>query len=319
MSVAATEVPQALGTSAAPAEAALYPPHRAVAEALRALPGALRKALWSRGLLLALAAAFAAGLALSWSLQALLEPEAARSGPAPAAIGASFVLNLVTLALALMLLPASGGKGFLLLRAWLRVTAVSLAAFAGLACAPGAAVSSKTVLGLAALTSIQAAALLGTAGWLACLTEPFRGAARLLALIVLALAATGTLWSRPLLEDLYVAEQNLPHGKRGSADDVAQALLALGPSTAVAALWNEARALDLLRGRLTYEVWLGNHHIIPYPRLWPGREPDPASPLATVFKPGLALVLGMWGLALLLLADVLPFAVRPIKQDAQDG
>ena len=315
MNVAATKVSPAVDTSTAPAEAALYPPHRVVTEALSALPGALRKALWSRGLLLAQAAAFATGLVFSWSLQSLLESEAVRSGPLPAAIGASFVLNLAALALALMWLPTSSGKGFLLLRAWLRVTAVSAAAFAGLACAPGAAVSLKIVLGLIALTSSQAAALLGLAGWLTGLVEPLRGTVRLILLIVLTLAATGTLWSRPLLEDMYVAEQKLPRGQRGSADDVAQALLALGPSTAVATLWNEERALDLLRGRLTYEVWLGNHHIIPYPRLWPGHEQDPASPLATVFKPGLALVIGAWGLVLLLWADVLRFAVWIVKQD----
>jgi hypothetical protein len=272
------------------------------------LPAAAWRAVFSWPVLFAVVGAFLCGLALTWILSSPLRAPPGHEGPAPAAIAASFLLNLALLGTVLALLPLDsetwGG-----LCTWLRGVVLAGAAFAGWAAAPGSQADWTCAVALAALTAAQAAALCGLAGLVAAIFGRHRRVARMGLAVVWVLAVTGLFWSKPVLEALQ------RHSPR-TYEAATQALVAVGPVTGVAALWNEAQpGFSLVKSRYTYELWIGAN--LPYfPRLWPGRGDQPGLPSGGAWPPGLGLSLLLVGLVLTVAGDYLGFVRRPAAASA---
>lgn len=254
--------------------------------------------------LLAYAGALGSGVLLPWVFARYFYDAPVAGGSPAGGIAASFLINLAVVSVALGSTPAPGAAGWFATRGVLRCAVLALAAFTGCAFAPASALSWKTALTMAAVTSAQAAALCGFAGLLGWTLGRFRRSARMLPMALLALGTAGLLWTEPFLKVLYKK-----HPKWGTA--AAQSTLVLGPSTGLAAAWNESEArFDLVRyGPRTYDRWLGNDLEWSYPALWPERQPVlDAGPGATVLIPGLVVGLFAWGLVLAVLCDVLAYA-----------
>lgn len=267
--------------------------------------------------LLGCAFALGGGVLLPWVFARYFydTPPAGVMASPSGCIAASFLINLAVVSVALASPPApgaAGAAGWPSARALLRCALLALAAFVGCVFAPASPLTWKTALTLAAVTTAQAAALCGFAGLLSWTLGRFQSSARMLPVAVLALSSAGLLWTEPFLKVLY---QN--HPKWGTA--AAETTLVLGPSTGLAAAWNESAArFDLVRyGPRTYDRWLGNNLEWSYPSLWPERQPLlDAEPGATVLIPGLVVGLFAWGALLTVLCDVLAYAGNDPKSGA---
>jgi hypothetical protein len=256
---------------------------------------------------LALAAAFAFGLAAARALGWLLPSSAA--SPPYAAIVASIVIDLVGLAALLIWLPAAAGRGKVSAgtAAWLGGALVCAAALAGLGLAGAQGESWRTFLVLWGLMAAQCAVLAALYGWLKVLCRFELRWAGQITWLLLSLAVTALFWSREPLERL----------GRGAEDGSATAawlaagIVAASPPLAVASVWHQestaarhgGASFDIVRAPLTYQVWIGSYRAVPYPQILPAMRKD---------SPHWGLVLGMLlpGLLLLALNDVAVFFMR---------
>lgn len=274
---------------------------------LRALPLAVKRTLirsapWA-------AAALLAGLALPWLLNGffpVLPSDSAVPTIPQSTKAASFLLNLVLLAVALARLPLQSSSGWPFLRAWLETSLFSAAAFTGLALSGTPLPAAAT---MAALTAAQAAALLGAAALLLLFCKRCAGITRMALALALALMAGGIFWTRPILQGFYGGEAATEQERERTmarADAGARAVLALSPMGGMAEAWNRTGSgFDLVRGHHTYVLWIGSDRLISYPRLWPGRDEAASGIHPAPLAPGLVFGLGVWGLVLLLTGDLL--------------
>jgi hypothetical protein len=233
------------------------------------------------------------------------------AGAAPGAIAAAFLLNLVLLGILLACLPLdpAGGRGWDWVRAWLRGTVLTVAAFLGFAAAPGQGAAFGTAGTLMALTAAQGAALCGGMALATLLAGRFQRTGRMLAALLFVLAATGLFWSRPAL---YALQRTSP----AVYESATQAVVALGPVTGVAAVWDaDPSGFNLIKSRQTYEIWIGANFLA-YPALWPGRAGPAGGGHAA---PGLILGLLLGGLVLAAASDGLGFISREARAVRSGG
>jgi hypothetical protein len=251
-------------------------------------------------------------MALTWGLSRAFAAGPSPSGASPAAVAASFVLDLGVLGVVLAWLPLKGDLSYGGWRTWLRGTLLALAAAAGLWVGARSGLSLRppacgvplvpwqTAGALAALMSAQTAVLCGLHGLLTWLCDRQRLWARATLLLCFTLAGTSLFWSRPLL--YAVQTRSIP------AYEVAtQAVVTLNPVMNIAALWNaEPAGFDLVRTPHTYRIWIGANFLA-YPRLWPSRAPAPYLAADAPWTPGLVLTLFVWGIVVTLGCDYLAF------------
>ncbi|MCZ7649458.1 MAG: hypothetical protein M5U26_30075 [Planctomycetota bacterium] len=288
--------------------------------AWRALPAACAEALAAPAAWLGAGASALLAAALTLALGAVLKPPPAWPAPPQAAIAASHVLALALLCAAFVLLPreprAWGG-----LRAALRFACWSAGAWLGFGLA-SISTPWAVVFSLAALVGAYGLGLLGAAALLERLCAPYVQPVRIALALFLALSLSSLLWTRAPLVDLYNAER--AQGRTGAC-----AVLALGPVSCVSGVWARAPGgFDLLRSEVTYRQWVvGMYDLLPYPELWPRRyeasvpvklsvpgEAPASYETRRLIDPGLVLAFGPWGLALVVLSDVLG-AGRNVKRE----
>ncbi len=240
----------------------------------------------------------AAGVLLAKGLALFLPTR----GPIPhCAIAGSFVLDLAGLSLLLSLLfcAAKCSRAWPLLRAWLGTVFVMAPAYAGLALSSAHLESPHVFVVLFGLFAAQAAALSAVHGVLSVLLWWAPRATGPLTALALGLLVTALFWSRAPLQRMV--------NERGGAS--ATALMKVSPPLAVASVWqqecdaarapekNQAR-FDLIRGPLTYEVWMGSYMAIPYPAITPNFSGGERTP-------GLIVQFLLVALPLLLVCDFL--------------
>jgi hypothetical protein len=283
--------------------------------AIRALPAALREQFFNGGMLVAIAGAALVG----WLLPQTLKTFLPAGLPFPyTAIAASLLVNLALLAALLTLLSrATRDEPWAHLAAWLGSLVLAAAAFAGLALAKTHGESAHTFFVLWLLFAAQAAIVAALCGLLRVMTGAPRFSLQATALF-LGIAMTGLFWSREPITQL------AREGQRSdsvAADRLASGVLKLSPPFAMASAWNQecdaasdakrGNRFDLIRAPLTYDVWIGSYQAMPYPEILPSRNADDSGEYgAREFKPGLVLALLLWGLPLIVFADVLRFSAR---------
>lgn len=304
---------------------------RRAREALRHVPKSFGEALFGKVALIGVVVASVLGLLLPLVLSGLYGPAqtsganflidspAETTGATPAGIASSFILNLILLSTMLMMLPLRPDRNWDFSRVWLRVTLWSVFAFLGLLLSPWDGMTRGTAASLLAITIAHAAGWGGAGALLALLAGRFNQAARLFLVLVFALFVSAILWSRPLLLSL---KKHDHHNQVQSADGrgtrwsgiSADAILALGPTTALAGVWSTRKdGFDLIMGPNTYRFWIGAW-VISYPQLWPKEVATRGAPPGmTHWAPGLVLGLLIWGLVLLPGCDLLS-AVAPRNQ-----
>lgn len=261
-------------------------------------------------MLLSWAIAALGGFTLPFGLKAFLP--AGLSFPYTA-IAASLVIDLAGLAVLLALL-ARGTPGDLWthLGAWLGASAIAAASLAGLACARTHGESAHIFVVLWLVFTAQAATVAAVCGVLRVLSGAPSVSLQLTALL-LGIVVTALFWSREPITQFARAGQRQDNS---AADRLASGVLKLSPPLALASAWNQecnvARSpeggsrFDLIRAPLTYEVWIGSYQAMPYPDILPSRQAaDPGDYGARPFKPGIVLALLLWGVPLLVFADVL--------------
>jgi len=282
--------------------------------AIRALPTALREQVL-RGCIGPLAVAASFGWLLPYALRTFLPA----GNPFPfTAIAASLLIDLAGMAVLLTLLSrATNDEPWSLLSAWIGSVALVAAAMAGLALAHTHSESAHTFVVLWLLFAAQAALATGICGLLRVLTGAPRFSVQATALVV-GVLVTALFWSREPITQL---ARDAQRRESVASDRLAVGVLKLCPPFAMASAWNqecdaatEARRgnrFDLIRAPLTYDVWIGSYQAMPYPEIMPSRQADDPSEFGTrEFKPGLILALLLWGLPLLVFADLLRFFAR---------
>ena len=279
--------------------------------AIRALPTALKDQVLRRSIAPLVLAALC-GWLLPYALKTFLP-----SGiPFPyTAIAASLFINLLCLAALLTLLArATKDEPWSLLAAWLGSVVIAGAAMAGLALAHTHDESTHTFIVLWLLFAAQAALVTAVCGLLRVLTGSRRFSVQATALVV-GVLVTALFWSREPITQLAQRRESV------ASDRLAIGVLKLCPSFAMASAWNQecdaatdakrGNRFDLIRAPLTYDVWIGSYQAMPYPEILPSRQADDPGEFGTrEFKPGLVLALLLWGLPLLVFADLLCFSAR---------
>jgi hypothetical protein len=282
-----------------------------VAAMLRPFFSALRLHLFRRSTVLALAGAFAFGLILARALGWLLPLPSPAASPPYAAIAASVVIDLAGLAVLLVWLPAAGSRreAWAGMAGWLGSALACGAALAGLSVSGVCKESLRTFLVLWGLMAGQGAVLAAIYGWLAVLFRSEPRLAAQAACLILSLAATALFWSR---EPIQLAGRSAAGGSLSGAG-LAEAVLALSPPLAVASVWHQesdaartgAARFDIVRGHLTYRVWIGEYRAVPYPQILASAGPGWA-------RFGLVPVMLISGVLLLVLGDVAASFRRPV-------
>jgi hypothetical protein len=270
-----------------------------------------------------LLAAFIAGLGLTLLFAPLL-PAAGPLKPTNAIL-ASFAVELLSLAALLACLRSAGFQPardpneqagclrYANLRAWLKSSAFSGLAFAGIAAAPCHHESLWIFFALWLLFVGQGALLAAAHSLLTLIFFPAPSLARPATLLLVCVLVTAPFWSKgPLLRTSQ--DENAP--SHLPQIDWTGAVMKLSPIMAVSSAWytesdaaragastDPARAAqaegnrwDLVHGQLTYRVWLGSYLSSRYSFILPGSQDG-------VFSLGLALGLFLWGLPLLVFAD----------------
>lgn len=278
-------------------------------QAVMRLPASLAQALFAPRWLFFFLLAFGAGLALPKIILAACFDSDAHDHAAAAMLLGSFLFNLLCMCVALSLRCAARETEWSALRVVLRCAALALAGCVGLRLSDAAVLGWSTAFALGLLTAAQCAAIAGGGALLDILFGARAAAGRVLLALLVALAATGLFWTKHVLEAAYERDPGL--GRMA-----AQATLSLGPSTGLAAVWNESEVrFDLVRRPLTYDLWLGNDLSWNYPMVEPERQmPAGSLDAPKVLNPGLTLGLAAWGLCLAMLADLLAFAARATKR-----
>jgi hypothetical protein len=217
--------------------------------------------------------------------------------------------------------------------AWLAGGMVAAAAFAGLFFAPGNTESARTMLMLWLLFAAQSGFLAAAHGLLRLLFSRSGEAARTCSLLLLCVLVSSLFWTKPLIQAAgrESPSENLKPPAAISrdvklSDHIATAVAKLSPPMSIAAVWfmesdagrntsGEGQRFDLIRGALTYGVWIGSAQGAPYPEMRPEwREAD-----AGGFSPGLPLALLAWSIPLMLLADILSALARKKNANAPGG
>lgn len=272
------------------------------------LPASLAQALFAPRWLGLFLLVFGLGLVLPKIILAACFDSDAHDHAAAAALLGSFLVNLLCVGVALSLRGAPREAEWPVLRVVLRCAALALAGCVGLRLSDATVLGWSTALALGLLTAAQCAAIAGCGALLDILFGARAAAGRALLALLVALAATGLFWTKHVLEVAYERDPGL--GRMAT-----QATLSFGPSTGLAAVWNESEVrFDLVRRPLTYDLWLGNDLSWNYPMVGPERQlPAGSVDVPKVLNPGLALGLAAWGLCLTVLADLLGIAARAAR------
>lgn len=258
--------------------------------------------------------AFASGFAIALLLNPLLPPSETRYPYA--AIAASFLINLASLALALTWLPAE--KAFTArehlphLRAWLHTSFAVACAYAGLWIAPVHGESMRVFVALALLTAAQAGALFALHAALIVLFGEKSRAPRTLCALLLCVLSSALFWSREPIERLSKS------GGDGSLHSgyLADGVMKLSPPMSTAAAWYQesdgartpqsasSRRFDVIHGTLTYAVWIGSYQAVACPDILPsGGSGDYYD--RREFSAGIVLAMFAWALPFMALCDIL--------------
>jgi hypothetical protein len=283
---------------------------RDLRRALRGLPSAARIHLLRRALLLLLPLALLSGIFIGWSCKAWIGLGA--SGQPYHLIAGSIVLNLLLLSAWVMWLPREHER-WQFVFSWVAWTLAAGCGHAGLWLSGGESARTFAVLWL--LTIGQGALLGAICGAGAVLLSGRMQAARQISMLILAAAMTAIFWSKTPIQSAQKDENDrgLPMG-----DLLYDAVLKLSPPLAVCATWyqesdasrgpvrSDNSRFDLIRGPLSYSVWMGSYQIIPYPDILPVKAARAAgSSEPQTARLGLALTTLLWGLPLMMLADLL--------------
>lgn len=259
-------------------------------------------------------AGVALGLVVSTSLKAVLPPS--EPGYSYSAIAASFVLNLAGLAWTLACLPAenevSKRKMFTHFKAWFHSAIPIACSFAALWLAPIHHESARVFLALAILSIVQAGAILAIHAILSVFFGAGTRAPKALCTLLLCVLATALFWSREPIERM---AKTSGEGAQQSAQ-LADGVMKFSPPMTVASAWYQesdgartsqsasSHRFDLVHGPLTYAVWIGSYQAVACPDILPsGGSGDFYT--RREFTPGIALILLLWALPILAVADVL--------------
>lgn len=311
----------------------------AAAEALSALRPALLRQLGLRQCALGCAAGLSFGLLLTLGLGCILPPSTPLQ-PFPA-LAASFAVNLAALGLLLVRMPAgSAHLPWGNASAWLETSLIAASALAGIAVTPNHHESASTFIVLFLLFTPQLAAV---AAFNALLTGVLRtpNFSRQITLLAAAAAVTALFWSKPLIRNISRESSSQPAARGIDAGETCAArVLVYSPPLATACAWfqdsdaarhsrsndiatavtAQGKRFDIVRGNLTYKVWIGSYLTLEYPVILPSFK-EPAAALADnsksrEFEAGAALLLLLGSLPVLALGEMLIFARnRSLPQD----
>jgi len=299
-------------------EAALeLPLHRALIRSLAAAPKNILRPFTRWPFWVLALSGLLCGLLLPGRLGGIFKPEVVAERTASATIAASFALNLLALAVAFCLLPgANSRRSFDFFSGWLRGALWTGLAFWGLKISAGPGLSFSFAMELAALTAAYQAALIGAAALLEIICRPRVLIGRMLLVLAVVFCTGGIFWTKPLIQYFKrlptqgltpeeLAERSVDRSWAATATE--QGVLTLSPTMGLASAWNTtSTGFDLLKAGETYNVWIGSYDLLSYPPLWPfDAKPQGAAEGETMRAPGLVLGIGLWGLLLICVCDLL--------------
>jgi hypothetical protein len=261
---------------------------------VRSFFATIRERLLQRHFIVSAIVFFALGAASAFAFKQWipLRPEA----PPLAAIAATTVLLLLIQAatLAFLGLESAASQRWTAALAFIQSSLLTLLSYAGIALA--GVVSSLSVLIPAAWVTVAFAAILCALFGLFHLLLERKTLVLQIVLSLAVLLNSALFWSRAIITD---------SGVQGMADGV----MKFSPPLALAAAWHqeghsrhgarEDSRFDIIRSPLTYDIWVGSYQAVPYPPIYPeSKDGEP-------FQPGILMVLLLWGIPVLITAEVL--------------
>ena len=262
---------------------------------------------------------FAASFALSMGFKALLPPS--EPSYSYSAIAASFLLNLGGLAWALACLPSETSVSrrtiFTHFKAWFHCAVPIACAFVALWLAPIHHESLRVFLALAVLSIVQAGATLAVHALLSIFFGANNRIPKILCTLLICVLATALFWSREPIERL---AKTSGEGAQQSSQ-LADGVMKFSPPMTVASAWYQesdgartpqstsSHRFDLVHGPLTYVVWIGSYQAVGCPDILPSGGTGDFY-IHREFSPGIALILLLWALPILIVADLLLWRTR---------
>jgi hypothetical protein len=316
--------------TAGPAQAATdaLPVKRELRRLARTFSPQLTRQIFNRATLIAMSVAAFCGMVLPTLLGRFM----ASSGGFPVAvILASYAVTFLALGYLLARLPGNGVEAmqWRCLGAWLSSVVVAAGAFAALAVRAWDFERPMMMVVLWLLFAAQAGLITAAHGLFTLLFNRAGELARMASLLLLSVLVSSLFWTKPLIHAAGkepIKQQAQRRTETKLSDHIATAVTKLNTPMTISAAWFlESRAgksgdapeggrFDLIRGALTYSVWIGSAQGAPYPEMlpkWRGSNRDEVTD-SSGFTPGLLLVLLAWSLPLIVLADLLA-ALSPVR------